>query len=134
MLDVDLGPFSLWMTINPSDINNPIVQMFAGVPLDINVGLTLPDYQQRAKNITEDPHAAARFFHFLTQTILKKLFQVKMKGHKVKSATGSRAHLHMFWSHGKPRPWYITPPSHFMVVRHAKVRNHARVVDMCQFS
>ena len=36
---VYLGPPSLWITINPSDVNNPIAQLFAGGNIDTHDGI-----------------------------------------------------------------------------------------------
>lgn len=85
-----LGPPSLWITINPSDLSNPIAQLFAGENIDLDNFLSSlgPDSEKRAKNIAEDPYAASKFFHFLIRTILETLFQVKIEGHRVKSGMG----------------------------------------------
>jgi hypothetical protein len=60
---------SLWITINPSDLHDPIAQLFAGEEIDLDRFLEMkakgPDADQRAKNIASDPYAAAKFFHFL---------------------------------------------------------------------
>jgi Helitron helicase-like domain at N-terminus len=85
---VYLGPPSLWITINPSDINNPIAQIFAGEKIDYNTLASTLDSQKRAKNIANNPYAAAKFFHFLIGTILQKLFCVNIKGHQVNSGLG----------------------------------------------
>jgi hypothetical protein len=85
-----LGPPSLWITINPSDLHDPIAQIFAGEEIDMdNFMSTLgPDKSKRAKNIADDPYAAAKFFHFMIQTILETLFQVKVTSAQVKSGMG----------------------------------------------
>ena len=85
-----LGPPSLWITINPSDLHDPIAQVFAGEEIDMdNFMSTLgPDKAKRAKNIADDPYAAAKFFHFMITTILETLFQVKVTSAQVKSGMG----------------------------------------------
>ena len=84
------GPPSLWITINPSDLHDPIAQVFAGE--DINMDKFMadqgPDKDQRAKNIADDPYAAAKFFHFTITTILETLFGVKVTPVQVKSGVG----------------------------------------------
>jgi hypothetical protein len=84
------GPPSLWITINPSDIHDPIAQVFAGEDIDLDnfVNTVGPDKDKRAKNIAADPYAAAKFFHFIIRLILEKLFQVKVTSQKVKSDMG----------------------------------------------
>ena len=84
------GPPSLWITINPSDINDPIAQIFAGENIDMDAFLATdgPDKHQRAKNVAQDPFAASKFFHFMIRTILETLFQIKVTQFKVKSGKG----------------------------------------------
>jgi hypothetical protein len=62
-----LQPWSLWMTINPTDIHDPVAQVFAGEQIDLDnfVALMGPDQDKRAQNIAADPYAAAKFFHFM---------------------------------------------------------------------
>ena len=85
-----LGPPSLWITINPSDLHDPIAQIFAGESIDMDkVMATLgPDKAKRAKNMVDDPYAAAKFFHFMITTILEMLFQVKVTTTQVKAKIG----------------------------------------------
>ena len=47
-----------------------------------------PDKDHRAKNIADDPYAAAKFFHFMIATILKTLLGVKVTLAQVKSGVG----------------------------------------------
>lgn len=85
-----LGPPSLWISINPSDLHIPIAQIFAGEEINMdNFMATLgPDKAKRARNIADDPYAAAKFFHFMIKTILETLFQVKVTSAQVKSGMG----------------------------------------------
>jgi hypothetical protein len=85
---VFLGPPSVWMTINPSDINNPIAQIFAGENIDLNDLASIVEPANRAKNIANDPYAAAKFFHFMIRTIFETLLQIKVEGNRVKSGMG----------------------------------------------
>jgi hypothetical protein len=85
---VYLGPPSLWLTINPSDINNPIAQLFAGEEIDLQTVACIAEAPSRSKAIADDPYAGASFFHFIITAILEKLFQVKIQGHQVKSGQG----------------------------------------------
>lgn len=50
------GP-SLWITINPNDINDPVAQVFAGeeINLDDFIATIGPDTHRRAFNIAKDP-------------------------------------------------------------------------------
>ena len=87
---VVLGPPSLWITINPSDLHDPITQIFASenINMDDFFSTLGPNKGERAKNIADDPYAAAKFFHFMIMTILETLFQVKVTPAQVKSGMG----------------------------------------------
>ena len=85
-----LGPPSLWITINPSDLHDPIAQVFAGEEINMDEFMAHlgPDKDHRAKNIADDPYAAAKFFHFMIATILETLLGVKVTLAQVKSGVG----------------------------------------------
>lgn len=85
-----LGPPSLWITINPTDLHDPIAQIFAGEEIDMDKFMATlgPDKAKRAKNVADDPYAAAKFFHFMIATILETLFRVKVTSAQVKSGIG----------------------------------------------
>jgi len=85
-----LNPPSLWVTINPCDLHDPIAQIFAGEEIDLDnfIATAGPCKDKRAQNIAADPYAAAKFFHFMIQTILCTLFQVETTGFQVKSKMG----------------------------------------------
>jgi hypothetical protein len=87
---VYLGPPSLWITINPSDINNPVAQLFAGGSIYSQDGIhcAVSDPQRQAQLIADDPYAAAKFFHFLIKTILETLFQIRIDAIKVTTGIG----------------------------------------------
>ncbi len=84
------GPPSMWITINPCDIHDPIAQVFAGADIDLDQFLANrgPDADERAKAIAEDPYAAARFFHFMVTTICETLFQIRITPYSVKTSMG----------------------------------------------
>ncbi|CAK5266163.1 unnamed protein product [Mycena citricolor] len=84
------GPWNLWITINPSDIHDPIAQVFAGEHIDLDnfISTAGPDINQRGQNIAADPYAAAKFFHFTIRTILETLFGIKTSGFRVRSEMG----------------------------------------------
>lgn len=85
-----LNPPSLWITINPCDLHDPIAQVFCGKEINLNnFNATMgPSKETRAQNIAADPYAAANFFHFLIRTILHTLFGIKTTKHKVKVKMG----------------------------------------------
>lgn len=84
------GAPSMWITINPSDIHDPIAQVFAGADIDLDRFLSAagPDADAHAKAIADDPYAAARFFHFTTTTICETLFQIRVTSYNVKTSMG----------------------------------------------
>ncbi|KAF8603659.1 hypothetical protein BDV93DRAFT_442049 [Ceratobasidium sp. AG-I] len=71
-----LNPVNLWMTLNLVDRHDPICQIFAGENIDMDnlQGMLGLSAQDRARNVAEDPFAAAQFFFFLANTILETLF------------------------------------------------------------
>ncbi|KAF9236933.1 hypothetical protein BU15DRAFT_88924 [Melanogaster broomeanus] len=85
-----MNPFTLWITINPCNLHDPIAQVFAGE--DINMDALFeevgPSNEQQAKNIASDPYAAAKFFHFMIQIILYTLFGIEVTAYQVKQTTG----------------------------------------------
>ena len=85
-----LNPPMLWITINPSDIHDPIAQVLAGenINLDDLLAAVGPDADKHAANIAADPYAAAKFFHFLIRTIIETLFRVKVTNFQIKSRMG----------------------------------------------
>ncbi|KAF8809982.1 hypothetical protein BYT27DRAFT_7209905 [Phlegmacium glaucopus] len=72
------NPPSLWVTINPSDNQDPIAQVFAGADIDLDrfCETAGPDCIERAINIASDPYASAKYFHFIITTILEVLIGV----------------------------------------------------------
>jgi hypothetical protein len=60
-----LGPPSLWITLNPSDTHDPIVQVFAGHEIDMDAFRSDegPDADTRARTVASDPYSATKFFH-----------------------------------------------------------------------
>ncbi|KAF8441076.1 hypothetical protein L210DRAFT_3363751, partial [Boletus edulis BED1] len=72
------SPPSLWITINPSDIHDPIAQVFAGsdINLDNFENMSGPDATTRLCRIANDPYAASRFFHFIISLLLEELFGI----------------------------------------------------------
>ncbi|KIJ21317.1 hypothetical protein PAXINDRAFT_151862 [Paxillus involutus ATCC 200175] len=117
-----LNPPSLWITINPCDLHNPIAQVFARENIDLDEFDTKfgPSKEKRAQNIALDPYAAAKFFHFLIKTILKIIFGIEVGPQRIKSRPGifgrvsayfglvesqgrGSLHLHLLlWLHNAP--------------------------------
>ncbi|KIY53331.1 hypothetical protein FISHEDRAFT_63402 [Fistulina hepatica ATCC 64428] len=90
---ITIRPPVLWLTINPSDLHDPIAQIFAGEDLDIEkvmefAQLHSPDKDVRAQNVAQDPYAAAKFFHFIIRAILHKLFGFDVTPYKTTTTMG----------------------------------------------
>ncbi|TFK61794.1 hypothetical protein BDN72DRAFT_777848 [Pluteus cervinus] len=116
------GPPTLWMTINPSDLHDPIAQVLAGEQFDLQDLTTLEclTREQRARNIAEDPLAASKFFQIIIGLIFRSLFGVhtypsRVVGHKgifgkvaayfgvMESQARGTLHLHLIlWLLGSP--------------------------------
>ena len=77
-LTVMKNPPALWITINPADTQDPIVQVLAGEEIDLSNfdRLTGPNGHARSKVVAEDPYAAAKFFHVIIPAILESLFGI----------------------------------------------------------
>ncbi len=73
------NPPSLWITINPSDTQDPIAQVIVGE--DINLAefnnTAGPRAGVHAKNIAEDPYAASEYFHTVINAVLQELLGIK---------------------------------------------------------
>jgi hypothetical protein len=76
------NPPSLWVTINPSDMQDPIAQVLAGADIDLDSFCKTagPDSVERALNMASDPYASAKFFHLMIETILEVLVGVSKDG------------------------------------------------------
>jgi hypothetical protein len=66
---------SIFLTINPADINSRVALYFAGVDLDLDAIIpnNLPSTYQRAEIIASHPAATAKFFHRLVTTVLETM-------------------------------------------------------------
>lgn len=73
------GPSALFVTVNQTDLDEPVVQVFAGEAVDMdNFQHTLgPDERARARNVALDPFAAALAFKYLSTVLLEHLWGVK---------------------------------------------------------
>ncbi|KAI0263900.1 hypothetical protein BC834DRAFT_826866 [Gloeopeniophorella convolvens] len=69
----------VWLTINPDDLHDPIVQVFAGgdVDLDRFDSSLGPSKERRAHVVASDPFAATKFFNFLISNMLETLVGIR---------------------------------------------------------
>jgi hypothetical protein len=72
---------SLWITINPADTQDPIVQVFYGADIDLDhfSNTASPDNTQQSSNITSDPFSSGKFFYFMIQMIIESLFGIQKR-------------------------------------------------------
>ena len=84
------GPPSLWITVNPSDLHDPIAQVLAGeqINLDAFIATEGPTKDTRAQNVANDPFAASKFFLFVIDAMLETLFGIKVTQYQVQSKMG----------------------------------------------
>jgi hypothetical protein len=84
------NPPSLWITINPSDTNDPIAQVMAGSDIDLDKfeKTAGPDGKERSRIIAADPFAAAKFFHFTITAILETLFGFTKRKNSIQRRPG----------------------------------------------
>ncbi|CAE6416282.1 unnamed protein product [Rhizoctonia solani] len=93
------NPPSLWVTINPNDLHDPVVQVLAGEKIDMDnfVATMGPDRQKRAENITKDPYACAQYFHYIINLVLEQLFGISSHGRKVDTRMGVLGRLSAYY-------------------------------------
>ena len=98
--NIRLGPPSIWITINPSDIHDPIAQVFAGEKIDLDnfVSTMGPNKQKRQHNIAKDPYAAAKFFRFIIKVIHETLFQIKVSKFQTSSEMGTLGRVKAYFA------------------------------------
>ncbi|KAF9504481.1 hypothetical protein BS47DRAFT_1308081 [Hydnum rufescens UP504] len=72
------GPPSLWITINPCDIHDPVAQVFTGADIDLDrfCWLSGPSAPECKHAIVNDLYGAAKFFHFTINAMLKTLLGI----------------------------------------------------------
>ena len=85
-----LNPPSLWITINPCDLHDPIAQVFAGENIDLDNFLSTlgPDKERRAYNVANDPYSSANYFHTIISIIIETLFGIKCSERKITRKKG----------------------------------------------
>lgn len=75
-----ISPPNLWITINPDDIDDPIVQILAGENFDLDRFDPDPELNKtkRSLNVAGDPYAAAQYFNLIVRAVLEHLFGIKL--------------------------------------------------------
>lgn len=86
------GPPSLWVTINPDDLHDPIPQIFAGENIDLDQFMSIVDSvdagHKRAQNIAGNPYSSAKFFHFIIRAVIRTLFGARKTQHQFHADKG----------------------------------------------
>ena len=117
-LMVKLGLPSFFITINPADLNHPLVLHFAGKKVNLDAPFSGPwlKKEERAVLVAKDPVAAAKFFHTLVEVWLRDILGTTGKSKRnnvgvlgrvsgyfgtVETQGRGSLHLHMMvWVHG----------------------------------
>lgn len=81
---------TIWITINPADIHDPITQVFSRETIDMDKFNSLlgPDSHRRTENIACNPYAAARYFNFIIRTVLEMLMGITNHSSHITSEKG----------------------------------------------
>lgn len=115
------NPPSIWLTINPSDMQDPIAQVLCGQEIDLDHFTRAYDRPSDVA-VASDPYAAASFFHIIVNAILQQLLGIKGYKHRqpvqrekgilgiveayigtVEAQGRGTLHLHIvLWLHGAP--------------------------------
>jgi len=84
------NPSSLWLTINPCNLHDPMAQLFAGQDIDLDrfVATAGPYKEDRAINIANDPYASVLFFKSIITLVLETLFGVRASDRKITREKG----------------------------------------------
>lgn len=84
------GPPNVWLTINPVDLHDPVVQVFCGeeINMDDFDRTAGPGRKRRAENVARNPYAAARYFHYIIMAVMETLFNIQVTTHKVEGGMG----------------------------------------------
>lgn len=70
------NPPSIWLTINPADVQDPIAQVLCGEDFDLD-NFNAFDQRPSPTAIAADPFAAAKFFHLMVNAVLQHLLGIK---------------------------------------------------------
>jgi hypothetical protein len=78
-----LCPPALFVTINPSDVNNPLVRLVAGEDINLEDAERGEDLSKllRQKLVAKNPHIAAEYFDRVIKAFIKTILRY---GHKTK--------------------------------------------------
>ena len=88
-LCVKKGSPSIWLTINPSDTQDPIAQVLCGEDIDLDHFCSL-DQRPSAALIASDPYTAATFFRLIIKAVLHRLLGINASSssHPIERDTG----------------------------------------------
>jgi hypothetical protein len=86
---VKKNPPSIWLTINPSNMQDLIVQVLCGEDIDLDRFSAL-NHRPSAAAIASDPYGAATFFHLVINAVLGSLLGIKgySNGHSIEREKG----------------------------------------------
>lgn len=89
-MSIGLNPLSIFATINPPDLHDPIVQILCGEQIDMDLfdNCVGPSKEKRQENVARDPFAAAEYFHFIIRLVIRVLLKVDVTQFCVRSGVG----------------------------------------------
>jgi hypothetical protein len=100
------NPPSLWVTLNPDDIDDPIVQILSGVDISMeNFDRLMCNKEERASRIAGDPFAAAKYFNLMINLFLKCLLGVEVQNGKVTSKKGIFGYVKSYFGLVETQGW-----------------------------
>lgn len=75
---------SIWLTLNPADTQDPIMQVLCRMEIDLD-NFNVRNHQLSDVHIAADPYASATYFHLIVNTaVLEKLLSIQGYKHKQK--------------------------------------------------
>ena len=74
-LQVRQGASDIWLTINPSDLSNPLVLQLAGISFSHDSLPASTAAARRTINIISNPVAVAQFFHYVCEAFFSNLLR-----------------------------------------------------------
>ncbi|KAJ7913813.1 hypothetical protein B0H13DRAFT_1528801, partial [Mycena leptocephala] len=82
------NPATLWCTINLNEINDPVAQAWEEIDMENFINTAGPPKERRSTNVANDPYAAAEYFHFVVNLILRDVFGITAKRGRISRKDG----------------------------------------------
>lgn len=94
-----VSPPSIWLTINPDDLHDPLVKVFfdGDINMDDFDRAAGPGKEERARNAANDPYATAKFFNFVIKLVLEKLMGTKATSKRFEFGKGVFGYVRAYY-------------------------------------